>query len=288
MSQTITVSDETAPTLTGDFSEELTAACSSIPTPPELQFIDNCGGQVTVVFEEHVDQGSITQETYDLIRTWTVTDTCGNSTVITQTVHVTVGNFFSADNPDLCKNDTAYANFNLMSLLPAGTEPGGQWVGVNIPGNTINHANNTLNVTQLGVGYYTLQYILTTEQSSCPRKLEFYVHVVNNCGVLAECTINVFNGFSPDDDGQNDVLVIEGIECYLENNVQIYNRWGILVFDKSGYNNTSVVFSGKSEGRSTLNKNEMLPGGTYFYVLKYKDNEGGNWHDKSGYLYLSR
>ncbi|ESU21239.1 hypothetical protein FEDK69T_26060 [Flavobacterium enshiense DK69] len=288
MSQIITVFDETPPALVTNLSEVVTAPCSSIPAAPELEFSDSCGGEVTVVFEEHVDPNSEIEGSYDIIRTWTVTDICGNQTVVSQTVHVTVGDTFSADNPDLCNNDSAYTTFNLMSLLPLGTEPGGQWVGVNIHDALINHANNTIDVTQLQTGYYTLQYILTTEQTTCPRKLEFYVHVVDDCGVLAACTITVNNGFSPNNDGENDYLIIDGLECYPENNLQIYNRWGILVFEKSGYNNTTVVFDGKSEGRATLNKGELLPGGTYFYIMKYKDNESGQWNDKSGYLYLSR
>ncbi|ESU24964.1 hypothetical protein FEDK69T_05230 [Flavobacterium enshiense DK69] len=288
MSQIITVFDETPPALVTNLSEVVTAPCSSIPAAPELEFSDSCGGEVTVVFEEHVDPNSEIEGSYDIIRTWTVTDICGNQTVVSQTVHVTVGDTFSADNPDLCNNDSAYATFNLMSLLPLGTESGGQWVGVNILDALINHANNTIDVTQLQTGYYTLQYILTTAQSPCPRKLEFYVHVVDDCGVLAACTITVNNGFSPNNDGENDYLIIDGLECYPENNLQIYNRWGILVFEKSGYNNTTAVFDGKSEGRATLNKGELLPGGTYFYIMKYKDNESGQWNDKSGYLYLSR
>ncbi|UOK41808.1 MULTISPECIES: gliding motility-associated C-terminal domain-containing protein [Flavobacterium] len=288
MSQIITVFDETPPVLVKNIGEEIEATCSNIPTPLQPEFADNCGGDVTVTYEEHVDPNSEIEGSYDIIRTWTATDSCDNSTVVSQTVHVTVGDTFNADNPDICNNIPANAAFNLMSLLPGGTEPGGQWVGVNILDALINHENNTLDVTQLEVGYYTLQYILTTEQTTCPRKLEFYVHVVDNCGVLAECDINVYNGFSPNNDGDNDILVIQGLECYAENKVQIYNRWGILVFEKSGYNNTTVVFDGKSEGRATLNKGELLPGGTYFYILKYKDNEQGNWHDKSGYLYLSR
>ncbi|UOK41811.1 MULTISPECIES: gliding motility-associated C-terminal domain-containing protein [Flavobacterium] len=288
MSQIITVSDETPPVLVKNISEVIEATCSNIPTPLQPEFADNCGGDVTVTYEEHVDPNSEIEGSYDIIRTWTATDSCGNQTVVSQTVHVTVGDTFNADNPDICNNIPANSAFNLMSLLPGGTEPGGHWVGVNILDALINHENNTLDVTQLEVGYYTLQYILTTEQTTCPRKLEFYVHVVDNCGVLAECDINVYNGFSPNNDGDNDILVIQGLECYAENKVQIYNRWGILVFEKSGYNNTTVVFDGKSEGRATLNKSELLPGGTYFYILKYKDNEQGNWHDKSGYLYLSR
>jgi gliding motility-associated-like protein len=288
ISQLITVKDELPPVLEGQPIAEQDAFCTNIPPKPELQFTDSCGGEVVVVFEEHVENEDAELHTYDIIRTWTATDVCLNVAEFIQIIHVKVEDFFDADNPDLCNNDSAFETFNLMSLLPEGTEPGGQWIGVNVPDNLFNHENNTLNVTQLEVGYYTIQYILTAEQSDCPRKLEFYIHVVDDCNVLAECSIVVYNAVSPNNDGLNDLFTIDGIECYLENNVQIYNRWGLLVFDKDNYDNKIVYFDGKSDARSTMNKNEELPDGTYFYIMKYRDNEHGAWHDKSGYLYLNR
>ncbi|WP_141384623.1 gliding motility-associated C-terminal domain-containing protein, partial [Flavobacterium flevense] len=101
------------------------------------------------------------------------------------------------------------------------------------------------------------------------------------------CTIEVFNAISPNDDGNNDVFYIRGLECYPDNTVEIYNRWGVLVFERSGYNNTDKAFRGISEGRVTIKQSEGLPTGTYFYILKYRDSESKG-HEKSGYLYLNR
>jgi hypothetical protein len=67
----------------------------------------------------------------------------------------------------------------------------------------------------------------------------------------------------------------------------IFNRWGVKVFEKEHYNNTDRVFRGVSEGRLTLTKSDELPGGTYFYVLSYKDKEL-NIREKSGYLYINK
>jgi gliding motility-associated-like protein len=101
------------------------------------------------------------------------------------------------------------------------------------------------------------------------------------------CKIEVFNAVSPNGDGDNDVFYIRGLECYTDNTVEIYNRWGVLVFERSGYNNSDRAFKGFSEGRVTVNKSEELPVGTYFYILKYKDN-ASNAFEKAGYLYLNR
>ncbi len=190
----------------------------------------------------------------------------------------------------MCSNDSANANYNLNQLLNglvSQDELDGTWTIENA-GFESALEGNILNVTALPVGYYTLVYNLDTDDSFCPRKYEFYIHGLDDCGVLAECSINVFNAVSPNQDGLNEVFYIDGITCYAENNVKIYNRWGILVYDESGYNNADIAFNGVSEGRSTLNKGEELPDGTYFYILKYRSNETGNWLDKSGYLYLNR
>ncbi|MFC6095440.1 gliding motility-associated C-terminal domain-containing protein [Flavobacterium qiangtangense] len=101
------------------------------------------------------------------------------------------------------------------------------------------------------------------------------------------CTINVFNAVSPNDDGSNEIFYIGGLECYPDNQVQIFNRWGVLVYEVNGYNNNDKSFRGYSGGRVTVNKSEGLPDGTYFYFLKYKRPDG-SVSEKSGYLYLSR
>ncbi|TDS17116.1 gliding motility-associated-like protein [Maribacter caenipelagi] len=91
---------------------------------------------------------------------------------------------------------------------------------------------------------------------------------------------------TPDGDGTNDFFGIENIESFPNNTVQIYNRWGILVYEMSGYDNRTNVFTGSSDGRATLSKDSELPVGVYFYVIKY-DNDG-NKLNKSGYLYINR
>ena len=104
----------------------------------------------------------------------------------------------------------------------------------------------------------------------------------------SSCDILVHNAFSPNNDGRNEVFLIERIENYPENTVEIYNRWGVLVFEVSGYDNASKVFVGLSEGRVTVNKADGLPNGTYYYVVKYKKPISGVMNQKAGFLYLSR
>lgn len=104
---------------------------------------------------------------------------------------------------------------------------------------------------------------------------------------LEGCTVKVFNGLSLDGNGDNDNFYIAGIECYPDNEVHIYNRWGVLVYDTKGYNNEDKSFKGYSEGRATVSDSSMLPAGTYFYILQYTKPDGST-HKKDGYLYITR
>ena len=101
------------------------------------------------------------------------------------------------------------------------------------------------------------------------------------------CVIEVFNALSPNGDGHNDVFYIRGLECYPDNTVEVYNRWGVLVFKRENYNNDDRAFRGESEGRVTMNKSDELPVGTYYYIFRYKDS-ASNMHEKAGYLYVNR
>ncbi|WP_157209080.1 T9SS type B sorting domain-containing protein, partial [Mariniflexile maritimum] len=91
----------------------------------------------------------------------------------------------------------------------------------------------------------------------------------------------VFNEFSPNDDGTNDTFVIGCIENYPNNKLEIYNRWGNIVYQKRGYNNE---FNGTSNGRATMNVSEKLPVGTYYYILDLGDGS----KPKVGWLYINR
>jgi gliding motility-associated-like protein len=99
--------------------------------------------------------------------------------------------------------------------------------------------------------------------------------------------VEVFNVVTPNGDGVHDVLTIGGLQNYPDNTIRIYNRWGVLVYTTKAYNTAGNVFDGTSEGRVTVDKDNKLPVGTYFYILDYVDVT-----DKTvtmtGYIYLNR
>jgi gliding motility-associated-like protein len=106
--QVITVRDMTPPVFSNPAPGNITVDCDKVPAGQPLTATDNCTpGTITVV---PVDvrkslSGSRCADNYQIIRTWTATDLCGNKTVLTQTITV---------------QDTIKPRFS-MSLPPAIT-----------------------------------------------------------------------------------------------------------------------------------------------------------------------
>jgi len=91
------------------------------------------------------------------------------------------------------------------------------------------------------------------------------------------------NAFSPDGDGINDTWTIRGDlnENYPNNQIRIFNRWGVSVYETKGYQNDWNGSNYNSSGSTSSN----LPVGTYFYLL---DLNGDGSNIKKGYVYLTR
>ena len=70
---------------------------------------------------------------------------------------------------------------------------------------------------------------------------------------------------TPDGGGLNEEFIIWCIEQYPDNTLEIYNRWGQLVWEQDDYDNT---WAGKTQ------RGGDVPEGAYFYVFRYTiDNE---------------
>ncbi|MBQ0738813.1 gliding motility-associated C-terminal domain-containing protein [Aquimarina celericrescens] len=106
--------------------------------------------------------------------------------------------------------------------------------------------------------------------------------------LLLDGDLQVFTAVSPNGDGNNDFFRIQGLANFPNNELSIFNRWGVLVYQRERYHeaqddNGSDAFIGISEGRTTIAEGEELPVGTYYYVLKIDGQK-----DRAGYLYINR
>lgn len=76
----------------------------------------------------------------------------------------------------------------------------------------------------------------------------------------------VYEGFSPNGDNINDVWEIDYIENHPENTVEVYNRWGNLVFKTTSYHNTLNYWNGTANEGILVDDNS-LPEGIYYYII---------------------
>ena len=92
--------------------------------------------------------------------------------------------------------------------------------------------------------------------------------------------IVVHDVITPNGDGINDTWIIEGIGNYPDNNITIFDKWGDKVYEQSGYKND---WKGQGVG------SEILPGGTYFYIVKLNEaNHSGGENTFKGSILIKR
>ncbi len=81
--------------------------------------------------------------------------------------------------------------------------------------------------------------------------------------VLYEEPITFPSGFSPNGDGKNDVWNLDFIEAFPNTTVQVFNRWGQVIFESRSY---TEPWDGSFEGKA-------VPSGTYYYIIDLKDDK---------------
>ncbi len=96
---------------------------------------------------------------------------------------------------------------------------------------------------------YTLR--ITTAQG-CTNTSNVVVQVIPYC-------VNPLIAFTPNGDGINDKWLISNGNCLLTAQVNVYNRYGSLVYENSNYQND---WDGTYKGKP-------LPDGTYYYKIEY-------------------
>lgn len=94
----------------------------------------------------------------------------------------------------------------------------------------------------------------------------------NNCTLHDEVLVTVSdimlvpNTFSPNGDGENDKWVINGLqEKYPNNFVKIFDRWGQIIFQSSGYSEQKAWDGDIKSGKASE--------GVYFYSIELNDEE---------------
>ena len=115
---------------------------------------------------------------------------------------------------------------------------------------------------------------ITAETDECFDIFQFDLQTEN-------CPPYVPQSFSPNGDSKNDFFNIQGLYDIFENHeLLIYNRYGKLIFK----GNNNLKWHGQTN-QGILAFNDIVPTGTYFYVLKLHDPK---YDDLVGWVYLNK
>lgn len=102
------------------------------------------------------------------------------------------------------------------------------------------------------------------------------ITVIDACGntttftaLVEPCDTEIPNIFTPNKDESNPRFRIYGVEAFPNSSLQVFNRWGNLIFESNNYKNE---WSGIDEEE-----------GTYFYIFKRSDGK-----EYTGYVLIAR
>ena len=81
--------------------------------------------------------------------------------------------------------------------------------------------------------------------------------------------LSFYNLISIDDNELNKELTIIGLEQFPNNSIEIFNRYGDLVWSGINYDNSTNTFKGMANVSGVVSVGSYLPSGTYFFILSY-------------------
>jgi gliding motility-associated-like protein len=94
-------------------------------------------------------------------------------------------------------------------------------------------------------------WVYATNEFGCEEADSVFIDVIED--------LKVYNVFSPNGDGINDYFEIDHAENFPDMRVEIYSRWGDLLYSTVGYDSGSM-WDGTARGKDA-------PVGTYYYVI---------------------
>jgi len=116
-------------------------------------------------------------------------------------------------------------------------------------------SDSVLQPQQSNIGLNPGVYVVHVQQEYCQDSGDIIIRFEPE-----ECEMIIPNIMTPDGDGRNDTFEVTSIRRYPGSSVQVFNRWGNLIFEDLDYN-------GKWNGDGAAD-------GTYYYIVGLKKNTG--------------
>lgn len=262
--------DDMVEIMVNPYEETITMICGDeVPEVPTLVFTGGCGNY-TVDFTE-VEDFSTGTDDFLIVRTWNVTDSCGNTASFQQIIFV-LQRERSMIEIDICTEDLV---IDLIDSLPNGFDTNGTFT---VMQGDVTLEGSLFDPNGLELGEYLISYESTV--SSCNYFADFVINVNADC---LPCDINdliVSKTITINGDGINDFFEITGLEdCGYTYSVQIFNRWGTMIYESQEYRNN---WEGNAPGGS-FGMHSTVPTGTYYYIIAVSDTE---IQPINGYIYI--
>ena len=110
--------------------------------------------------------------------------------------------------------------------------------------------------------------VIITDQNDCTKEKNFLVGSDPNC---IDCYTSI-KVMTPNEDGWNDAFIMNCADTAPNNHLEIYNRWGQLVFEADDYQCISIGEGDCWRGRTRNNR--PVDEGGYFWVFEFDDTNG--------------
>jgi gliding motility-associated-like protein len=126
-------------------------------------------------------------------------------------------------------------------------------------------------LSELFPGEYLVK---VTDANDCQETLIIKVGDATQCGEVRPI-------ITPEGDGLNEEFLIGCLSRFSDNRLEIYNRWGQLIYQMKNYNDGDLW-------RGTNNRGSDVPDGVYYYVFEYTDPVTGTLEVKKGSVTVLR
>jgi len=196
---------------------------------------------------------------------------CSSTDAITLTLR-NIGVSITSDDIDnlFCVGETVTFNASLQNAEPA--EADFAWfINGNPQGNNSSTLENYEITDNSSSQVVSVEVTIGTE-CFVSTELSFSLYDVDNC-VISQ-------GLSPNNDGANDNLDLRFLDD--RSNIlsfEVFNRYGQKVYEKANYRDE---FMGQSDNGN------MLETGTYFYVIKFENEDPVYGQVHKGWIYINR
>lgn len=115
-----------------------------------------------------------------------------------------------------------------------------------------NDSQSQTTATAIGLSSNDTYTVVVTDDIGCTLTTSVFVDPTIGCFFIT-------NAITPNGDGVNDTWILGGLEFFPQAKVNVFNRWGQLVFESRGY---PAPWDGKFRG-------EFLPVADYYYIIEY-------------------